>query len=461
MAKRDNPYGPLGLIPAVMHPDEIDFGDRVRVEYEDQGELESSILEKGVLQNILVLKRDGQKPLLLAGGRRYKIAQKHNLEIPVLMSTKELNQIEIKTIELVENLYRKELSYAEQTKLYDEIHSLQIAIHGTRMAGSTSTDGWTMSDTAKLLGVDQATISKDLQLAKAIEIAPELGQCKNKSEAMKMLAKIVDLADREARAERVRQAMGDSAKVHLANSYIVKDFFEGVRMIPDGSIDFVEVDPFYGIDLIDLYERKCGGTSKYDKAQYEDCPPEVYEWYIGETLRQCYRTMADGSWGICWFAMEPWFEPTFRAIKSAGFFIRRVPGIWVQPTGAAYNANLLLASAYDTFFYFRKGQINLAKPGQLNTFHCNVVPPSRKIHPTERPVELYEDILKTFTKPGAKVLVPFAGSGNSLLAAANLVMVPIGFDLSSEHKAGYVLKVHDSDIGHYRSLSYKEQQDVQ
>jgi len=452
--KSENPYGPLGLIPGVLHHSEIDFGDRVRTDYEDDGELEASILEKGILQSILVLQRNGERPLLLAGGRRFKVAEKHNLDVPVLISTKELSRLEMKTIELVENLHRKKLSYDEELSLTQQIHELQIAIHGSRMAGSTSTEGWTMKDTAKMLGVDQATISKDLQLAKAIEILPELKNLKNKTEAARQLAKIIDQADREDRAEKVKASMGNSAKIHLCNSYVVKDFFEGVKQIPDETIDFVEVDPFYGIELIDLYEKRRGGNlTQYNRSEYEDCPREVYEWYITETMRQCYRTMVDGSWGICWFAMEPWFEPTFQAIRTAGFFSRRVPGIWVQPTGAAYNANLLLASAFDTFFYFRKGQVNLASPGHLNTYHCNVVPPSRKIHPTERPVELYEEIFRTFAKPGAKVLVPFAGSGNSLLACANLSMLPLGFDLSQEHKTGYILKVNNSDPGHYKSLA--------
>jgi len=452
MTKKTDPYGPLGLIPGVMHPSEIDFGDRVRIEYEDHGELEASILEKGILQSILVLARDNQKPLLLAGGRRFKIAEKHNLEVPVLISTKELSLLDIKTIELIENIHRKKLSYDEETKITNQIHELQIAKFGPRMPGSQSESGWTMRDTANLLGVDQATVSKDIQLAKAIEIMPELGKLKNKTEAVKTLNKMIELADREERAEQVKRSMGNSAKIHLCNSYIVKDFFEGVKQIPDGTIDFVEVDPFYGIELIDLYEKKCGGTSKYNRSEYQDCPKEIYEWYIRETLKQCYRTMADNSWGICWFAMEPWFEPTYQAIVSNGFFCRRVPGIWVQPTGAAYNANLLLSSCYDTFFYFRKGQTTLAKPGHLNTYHFNVVPPARKIHPTERPIELYEEIYSTFAKPGDKVMIPFAGSGNSLLACANLSMIPVGYDLSQEYKAGFILRVNEGDFGHYRSL---------
>jgi site-specific DNA-methyltransferase (adenine-specific) len=444
-----------------MKPSEIDFGDRRRQDYDDGGELEASILEKGIMQSVLVLRRVDEKPLLLAGGRRFRIAEKYDLEVPVLISTKPLDPLDIRTIELTENIYRKELTYAERCSLVEEINTLMQTKYGTRLAGQAAVDvdgnkvGHTMADTAKMLGVDVSTVAKDIKLAQAMEILPELKNLKNKHEAQKMLDKMLEQHDRQCRAEEVKRSMGStsSAKQILCNSYIVKDFFEGIKQIPDGSIDFCECDPYYGIELLDLYEKKAGGTTKYVRENYQDCPPAVYGWYIQETMRQNFRVMADGSWGICWFAMEPNFEPTYQAIKDAGFFIRRVPGFWIQPTGAAYNANLLLASAVDSFFYFRKGQVNLAKPGTTNTYHYNVVPPSRKTHPTERPIELYEDILSTFAKPGAKVLVDFAGSGATLLAAANLSMIPLGFDLSNDHKAAYTIKVVEGDIGHYKSLN--------
>jgi site-specific DNA-methyltransferase (adenine-specific) len=459
-------YGPLEVSPGIMRPDEIDFGDRRRQDYEDGGELETSILEKGIMQSLLVLRRDNNRPLLLTGGRRFRIAEKHGLDIPVLIAAKPLDPLDIRTIELAENIYRKDLAYSEKCALVDEINSLMQAKYGNRLPGQAAVDkdgnkvGHTMADTAKILGVDVSTVAKDIKLAQAMEILPELKNLKNKHEAQKMLDKLLDQHDREQKAEVVRKQLGSGnpAKQKLANSYIVKDFFEGIGQIPDSSIDFVECDPYYGIDLITLYEKKYGHTSQYAKETYTDCPPEIYDRYIRQIMKENYRVMVDGSWGICWFAMEPNFEPTFQAIKDAGFFVRRVPGFWVQPTGAAYNPNLLLTSTIDSFFYFRKGQVHLCKPGSFNTYFSNTVPPTRKMHPTERPIELYEKIFTTFAKPGSKVLIDFAGSGNGLLAAANLAMIPIGFDLGQDYKHAYTIRVFEGDLGHYRSLKSNDDQ---
>ena len=50
-------------------------------------------------------------------------------------------------------------------------------------------------------------------------------------------------------------------------------------------------------------------------------------------------------------------------------------------------------------------------------------------HPAERPIELIEDILTTFAREGSSVVCPFAGSGNTLLAARRANMSCVGFEL--------------------------------
>jgi ParB/RepB/Spo0J family partition protein len=444
-----NVLGPLGLRLAVLHPDEIEFGERERKDYDDGGELLESIRQHGILQNLVVLERPDARYLLLAGGRRYRAACNLQLsEVPVAIATTALDAYDIKNIELIENLHRRKLSDAEDLALKRKLHLLNIERHGAAIAG-VANSGWKQENTAALIGVDRSTLAKDLILAEALESFPELAECKNKSEMQKALKGMIRDYSNEVRAAEVDARMSDGPKKHLCDSYIIGDFFEREASLPPAAFNFIEVDPFYGIELIDLYQKKCGGSS-FSKENYSDCPPEVYEWYIGETMRRCFRLASDGAWGICWFAFEPWFEPTYQAITRAGFFCRRVPGFWIQPSGALYNPNLL-ASAVDSFFYFRKGPAELARTGHLNTYAYNTVPAARKIHPTERPVELYEDIITTFALPGARMLVPFVGSGNQLLAAANKRITAIGFDLCQAYKDGYTVRVHEGDIGHYHS----------
>ncbi len=97
------------------------------------------------------------------------------------------------------------------------------------------------------------------------------------------------------------------------------------------------------------------------------------------------------------------------------------------------------------------------KPGRLlikardNVFDYHTVHHTRKIHPTERPIEMTMDILSTFCLPGAQGITPFAGSGNTILAANNLNMSCIGWDLAQYYKDKYTIRVYEKEPGTYTS----------
>lgn len=52
-----------------------------------------------------------------------------------------------------------------------------------------------------------------------------------------------------------------------------------------------------------------------------------------------------------------------------------------------------------------------------------------KVHPTQKPVQLLERLVEIFTDPGDVVIDPCAGSGTTLLAAANLNRRAYGFEI--------------------------------
>ena len=55
-----------------------------------------------------------------------------------------------------------------------------------------------------------------------------------------------------------------------------------------------------------------------------------------------------------------------------------------------------------------------------------------KVHPTQKPVPLLERIIRIFTDKGDVVIDPCAGSGTTLLAAANLERKGFGFEVNKE-----------------------------
>lgn len=76
-----------------------------------------------------------------------------------------------------------------------------------------------------------------------------------------------------------------------------------------------------------------------------------------------------------------------------------------------------------------------------------------KIHPTQKPVNLLEKLIKTFTDPGDVVIDPCAGSGTTLLAAKKNGRHSYGFEI---YKPFYKAAVEQL----LPSFDYEEQLDL-
>lgn len=64
-----------------------------------------------------------------------------------------------------------------------------------------------------------------------------------------------------------------------------------------------------------------------------------------------------------------------------------------------------------------------------------------KVHPTQKPLRLLEQLIETFTDPGDVVVDPCAGSGVTLLAAANLGRRGFGFEIKKEFCKAFESKI--------------------
>jgi site-specific DNA-methyltransferase (adenine-specific) len=56
-----------------------------------------------------------------------------------------------------------------------------------------------------------------------------------------------------------------------------------------------------------------------------------------------------------------------------------------------------------------------------------------KIHPTQKPVALYEWLLTNYAKPGDRILDTHLGSGSSAIAAHNLGFDFVGMELDADY----------------------------
>ncbi len=435
----DIEVGQVAMVPTT--DIEID-SNRARKEMGDLDEMESTLKESGLITPLAVKCLSDGRYKLLAGERRFLVLQKNKVPtIPVRIYPEDISNIEMKSIELAENFYRKDFEFYEHDNLIREIHELQQEIHGTRAPGPSQT-GWSTEDTAKMAGgISKASVSTAISRANARDAFPELfNSCKTQKDASNIIKKMDEAVVKDTIAQKLELNRQDSTLTQLTKCYITGDFFKEVKSIPDGVMHMVEIDPPYAINLS---EAKIGeGESKYDLSEYNEIDVGEYQNFLYKTFQECYRVMTDHSWLICWFAPEPWFEVVYQELKNAGFNTTRMCGTWTKGYGQSKRPEIHLANSYEMFFYAWKGRPALNKAGRINNFDFSPVSPQQKTHPTERPVELMREIYDTFAFPGSRILIPFLGSGSGIIAANDLGMSAIGFELGKIYRDSFLIKVH-------------------
>lgn len=435
----------------------IIIGKRERQSFSGIKELAESISLNGLIHPICVKDLGDGTYRLLAGERRYKAhLMLSTNEIKANVFDHDLSPFEEKRIELTENLDREDLTIAEEVTSKKALHDLFTEEHGDGSTGGQG-DGWSIRSTALHLGESHTQVADDIRLAEAMEVFPAIKHCTTKAEMkakLRQLTESVVVEEQAKRAEAKRdETPQDQQRSELAKCYIHGDFFELIKRVPDGSVDIVEVDPPYAISIVEAKSKLKDGEARTKLDEYNEIRDDVYPAFVKGCLSECYRVMAEDSWLIFWFSTRFWYYRVQQEIYRAEFEITAIPGLWIKPHGLANSPRVQMAANYETFFYARKGAPSLTKPGRLSTFNYKQVAPASKIHPTERPIELMQDILSSFGSAGARVLVPFAGSGNTLLAACNLGMSAFGYDLSEAYRNPYIMRVVDGEYGEYKSFA--------
>jgi len=415
--------------------DKIFIEDRFRTELGDIDELARSIKEKGLIQPITV----SSSLRLLAGGRRLEASKRLGLTTIAAVVRATEGEIDEKEIELYENIHRKDLTWQERATLEKAIYDLKPTN--------------TVRGVAENLGIGKSTLSDRLVLADAITKIPQLRGMKTELDAWKALKKMQEsivVAEITKRAAAQAEQLKDedlppelAAFKDAAASYMVGDALMGMDNLPGGTnfyFDFAEVDPPYGIDLTVI--KRAASEVKATEGYVEEATAGYAE-FLHEAMSGVHALLKEDTFCIWWFGHSH-YQVVLESLRRVGFSVNAVPAIWAKGNqGQTNQPNIHLAHCYETFFVARKGNPVLMKPGRSNVFAFDPVAGQKKIHPTERPIELILELLQTFTVPGARILCPFLGSGNTLRAAKKLNMVGLGWDKEASFRNQFLMRVKE------------------
>lgn len=446
-------------------PSDVKTGTRYRSDVDLDEEFLQSIRDKGIIQPISVTTEKD----LIAGGRRLAAAIRLGLPTIPAVIRETQGELDLRECELIENALRKDLIWYDRTDLVHRIHTLGQEKHGEK---------WSQQKTADTLNRSVGGINRQLQLATAIRQFPKLKECKTEDDAVKTYRKLGEQlivaslrkqaeeraanvgglgqdASDDGESDEVEAASETPLGMRLAgsalNHYRVGDALLGLEELASrdykANISLVEVDPPYGIDLADAKKGDSAGIGHYNEIDQSE-----YATFLGRVCSLLNRVTPDSVRVIFWFGQE-WYSEVKRALEVAGFQVDPIPGVWVKPAGQTASPDTYLARCYETFFVACKGKPPIRQRGRSNVFAFNSVPAAKKYHPTQRPIELIQELFQTFAYPGAVVLCPFLGSGTTIRAAYTCGMHCFGWDLSQEYKDSFIAQVErDREAGIYNKV---------
>lgn len=193
------------------------------------------------------------------------------------------------------------------------------------------------------------------------------------------------------------------------------DCMSYMATLHDKAFDLAIVDPPYGIGM------DGGVIGKGDiflKKNWDSSPPDAD--YFFELFRVSKKQIV---WGGNYMTNN--LAPT----KSWIYWDKMQDGF-----GKDFSSGELAW----TSFNFNMKQIRYKYQGNYEGFEDSITtksshPELLKIHPTQKPVKLYEWLLANYAKPGQRILDTHLGSGSSAIACNNLGYEMVGCELDEDY----------------------------
>jgi len=210
----------------------------------------------------------------------------------------------------------------------------------------------------------------------------------------------------------------------LINKIHNLDCIKGLKKLPENSIDLLIADPPYGISqTLNCKGQRLGTTAKLD-FDFGDWDVLDYEWCIEaltKTKGWCVIFCAKRDIGKYWEILE---KMKFVAIDAM---------VWQKPDPVPLNGKTKFLNAWETAVIGKKNG------GQFNGYCTHNIlkyqaPKGKsRIHPTQKPVGLIQEIIELTTNEGDIVLDPFMGSGTTAVASKLSNRNYIGFEIDSKY----------------------------
>lgn len=206
----------------------------------------------------------------------------------------------------------------------------------------------------------------------------------------------------------------------MSNQIITDDCFEALKTIESNSIDLILTDPPYIISRTSNFGNSSENI-KFNKISIDfgDWDKEPIDMDL--LFKEYKRVLKPGGTLVIFY--DIWKCNQIK--ESAEFVGLKQPRVcqWVKNNPTPINSKInYLSNAVEFFFTFVKGKnakfYSKYDKGIYNYPLCHGK--ERTIHPTQKPLGLFKEIISKHSDPGDLVLDTFAGSGTTAVACKEL-----------------------------------------
>lgn len=409
----------------------ISIGDRQRAEFDSDAlvELKESIATHGLFHAPVF--REGH--VLVAGWRRLQAMKALHAEhrqftynneivpentIPFVDVTSE-DDLQALEMELDENIMRENISWQDKVRAQSEIHRLRSARNPNQTYKATAEEivARTGSGNSRTM---QEEISRALVTSEFLD-HPDVKTAKNERWAFNAAARILrdDFASKLGRNVKSRHTfLSGRAETHLPKLIKLKKKFSC----------FV-IDPPYGINADTFHP----GNSPAEKLHEYHDDIETALAFSKRLIDDCTKLATDTAhlWMFC--DIELFLQ--LREIAGAQkWIVFRTPLVWNKGSTGYILRKANIRRGYEFILFAQRSDSRGLSQVLQDVITVGSQSDGEKIHAAQKPIALYQTLLKLSCLPNDNVLDPCCGSGTIFHAAQSLKLSATGIE-QDEHFA--------------------------
>ena len=248
------------------------------------------------------------------------------------------------------------------------------------------------------------------------------------------------------------------------NGVFTVDCREGMKNMPENSVDSIITDPPYGLEFMGRdWDRGVPGVGFWVEALRVSKPGAILLAFGGtRTYHRLVCAIEDAGWEIrdcmMWLygtgfpkshdiskAIDKELGVARTQVRHEAKVIRNPKSI-LSGHGVDGGDRPWMREAKEKGFYEKDGNVPATDQSERNS---NLPEELKNDHPTVKPLMLMEYLCTlTRTPTGGIVLDPFCGSGSTLVAAQNTGRSFVGFDLAPEY-----VKISKGRLGQLKEVA--------